>query len=294
MPTAGTGSERAGVMVVEIGILSSVSDVTLDAGTMARLVEGAGFESLFLGEHSHIPAGQQSSYPGGDGGLPAGYERTLDLFVVLTQAALATTQLRVGSGICQVVQRDPIHTAKAVASIDHVSGGRVVLITGSSWNLEEMRNHGTDPSTRYELLEERVLAMRQIWADDEASFHGRFVDFERIWSWPKPVQQPMPVFVGGNSEGSEDRALRVGTGWAPIHQPGVPERVRAFTERVAAEGRECAVIAVGGEPSPELLHSYEQAGAARWLHGVAMPTSEGELEGELERLLEVWREYVGG
>ena len=134
------------------------------------------------------------------------------------------------------MQRDPILAAKAIASVDHISNGRMVLITGSSWNIEEMRNHGTDPETRYELLEERVLAMREIWSEDEATFHGRFVNFDRIWSWPKPVQHPMPVFIGGNSPGSEERALRVGTGWSPMHIPGMVERVRGVRRAGGADG----------------------------------------------------------
>src|SRR5579872_7289078 len=260
---------------------------------MARLVEAAGVESLFFGEHSHIPASRETPYPGGDGTLPAGYARTLDLFVVLTEAALATSELRLGTGICQVVQRDPILTAKEVASVDHVSGGRLVFITGSSWNIEEMRNHGTDPATRHELVEERVLAMREIWANDEATFHGRFVNFDRIWSWPKPVQAPMPVFVGGNSPGSEERALRAGTGWAPLHVPGMPDRVRAYTEAAAADGAETAVIAVAGELSAQLIEDYARAGADRWLHYIEMTPSEEELTRELERLLAVRAQFSG-
>ena len=178
--------------------------------------------------------------------MPAGYERTLDLFVVLTMAAAATTTIKLGTGICQIVQRDPIVTAKAVASVDHISGGRMVLVTGSSWNIEEMRNHGTDPATRYELLEERVLAMREIWRSDEATFHGEFVNFDRIWSWPKPIQDPMPVFVGGNSPGAEERAMRAGTGWSPLHLPGIPERMRAYTEKAAADGVTTSALGVGG------------------------------------------------
>jgi probable F420-dependent oxidoreductase len=232
---------------MHIGIISNCSDRSLDAGTQARLAEEAGFESITFGEHSHIPAARETPYPGNsDGTLPAGYERTLDLFVVLTAAALATSAIRVGSGICQVVQRDPILTAKAVASIDHVSDGRMLLVTGSSWNLQEMRNHGTDPDTRYELLEERVLAMREIWTQDEASFHGRFVSFERIWSWPKPLQDPLPVLVGGNSEGAEERATRIGTGWAPLHRPGITGRIRAHLERTQRDGVQNTVTGVGG------------------------------------------------
>jgi probable F420-dependent oxidoreductase len=278
---------------VEIGVLCSSADWSVDASTMARMVESAGIESLVLGEHSHIPASRETPYPGGDGTMPPGYERTLDLFVVLTMAVLATTDLKVGTGICQIVQRDPILTAKAVASVDHISGGRFVLITGASWNIEEMRNHGTDPETRYELMEERVLAMREIWANDEASFHGRFVNFDRIWSWPKPVQDPMPVWLGGNSAGAEERALRAATGWAPIHVPGMPDRVRAYTEHAAAEGLATSVIAVGGELSPALIEAYAEAGAARWLYAIPMTDDEDVFARELERLVAARSEFIG-
>ena len=278
---------------MQIGILSQCSDRSLDPATMARIVEAAGLSSLGFGEHSHIPAARETPYPGGDGSLPAGYERTLDLFVAMTAAAQATTDLMIGTGICQMAQRDPILTAKAVASVDHLSGGRVLLVTGASWNIEEMRNHGTDPATRYELVEERVLAMRAIWSEDEATFHGRFVNFDRIWSWPKPVQAPMPVFVGGNSPGAEDRALRAGTGWAPIHAPGMPARVKAFLDGAAADGVATSAIAVGGEPSPQLLDDYAEAGAERWIHGIPMTDSEDEFARDVERVVAVQAEFTG-
>jgi probable F420-dependent oxidoreductase len=278
---------------VHIGVSAQSTDRTLDAATIARTVEAAGIESVFFGEHTHIPAARQTPYPGGDGTLPAGYERTIDLVVALTMAAQVTTDLRLGTGIWQVVQRDPIIAAKAIASVDHMSNGRMVLITGSSWNLEEMRNHGTDPETRYELLEERVLAMREIWSQDEASYHGRFVDFDRIWSWPKPVQDPFPVFVGGNSPGSEERAMRVGTGWSPIHTPGMVDRVRAFVERTAADGRPFPVMVVGGELSAELIESYSELGVERWVHGLGIPETVAELEGRIEQLLAVRAEFLG-
>jgi probable F420-dependent oxidoreductase len=278
---------------VEIGIQTSAADWTIDVATSARMVESAGLESLFFGEHSHIPASRETPYPGGDGTMPPGYERLLDLFVVLTIAAGATTDLKIGTGICQVVQRDPIHTAKAVATVDHVSNGRLVLVTGSSWNIEEMRNHGTDPDTRYELLEERVLAMRTIWAEDEATFHGRFVNFDRIWSWPKPTQDPMPVFIGGNSAGAEERSLRAGTGWAPIHVPGMTDRVRAHVAKCAADGITTSVMAVGGELSPQLIEAYAEAGAERWLHGVPLTASEDDFAREIERVLAARAEFIG-
>jgi alkanesulfonate monooxygenase SsuD/methylene tetrahydromethanopterin reductase-like flavin-dependent oxidoreductase (luciferase family) len=243
---------------------------------VARLVEQAGFETVSFGEHSHIPASRQTPYPAGDGQLPPGYERLLDLVVTLTCAALATKSIRLATGIMQMVQRDPIHAAKAAA------------------NIEEMRNHGVDPETRYELLEERVLAMREIWTQDEASFHGRFVDFERIWSWPKPVQDPMPVLIGGNSDGVEERARRVGTGWAPLAFPGTPGRIRAYLTRAREDAVETTVTAVGGGPlSAEVLEEYADAGAERYLYGLPIPLDEGEFVDGLERVLAAEKALAG-
>ncbi len=279
---------------MKIGIALSCSDRSLDPGTVARLVEEAGFETISFGEHSHIPASRETPYPAGDGTMPPGYERLLDLVVCLTCAAVATESIRIATGIMQIVQRDPIHAAKSVATVDHVSNGRMLLITGSSWNIEEMRNHGVDPDTRYELLEERVLAMREIWSHDEASFHGRFVDFDRIWSWPKPVQDPMPVLIGGNSEGVEERALRIGTGWAPLAFPGTPERIRAYLAKAAEDGIATTVTAVGGGPlSAELLEEYAAAGAERYLYGVPIPTDEGQLSDQLDQVLAAYSELAG-
>jgi probable F420-dependent oxidoreductase len=281
---------------VEVGIATTVSDWSVDAAMIARMVEGAGVPLLSFGEHTHIPASRETPYPGGSNGgsdLPAGYERSIDLFVTLTTAALATTTLKLGTGILQVVQRDPIITAKAVASIDHISGGRFIPITGSSWNLEEMRNHGTDPSTRYELMEERVLAMREIWANDEATFHGQFVNFDRIWSWPKPVQNPMPIYIGGNSPGAEERALRAGTGWSSLHAEGMPDRVAAYLERAAAEGVETSVAAVGGPVTPETIEAYAQAGARYWLFSVPMSKDPAVYESAIEALVAANSEFAG-
>ena len=279
---------------MEIGVLTNTADWSLDAATMAVMAQSAGFDAIHFGEHSHIPASRETPYPGGENGeMPAGYERTLDLFVALTMAAAATTKIKLGTGICQIVQRDPIVTAKEVASVDHISGGRMVLVTGSSWNIEEMRNHGTDPATRYDLLEERVLAMREIWRSDEATFHGEFVNFDRIWSWPKPIQDPMPVFVGGNSPGAEERAIRAGTGWSPLHLPGIPDRMRAFTEKAAANGVSTSALGVAGPLSAQTMEDYENAGAQSWLHYIPMTASADEFERGLQELVEVRAQFTG-
>src|SRR5687768_9632612 len=184
-------------------------------GEVARLVEQHGHSALYFAEHTHIPASRDTPYAGG-GELPRRYAHTYDLFVALTAAAAATSRLRVGSGVCLVIERDPIITAKEVASVDHLSGGRPEFGVGAGWNREEMANHGTDPRTRMALLTERVQAMQAIWTQDEASYAGRFVTFERIWSWPKPAQRPWPpVLLGGGGPTVLDRVLAWADGWFP-------------------------------------------------------------------------------
>ncbi len=155
------------------------------------MAEERGFESLLFPEHTHIPASRESPYPGG-GELPPEYSRTYDPFVALTAAAAATERLLIGTGICLVIERDPILTAKEVASLDKLSGGRFLFGVGAGWNREEMRNHGTDPAHRFSLMRERIEAMKAIWTQDEASYAGTHLNFERIWCWPKPEQQPHP------------------------------------------------------------------------------------------------------
>ena len=165
---------------------------------LARMAEERGFESLLFPEHTHIPASRETPYPAG-GELPPEYSRTYDPFVALTAAAAATERLKIGTGICLVIERDPIITAKEVASLDRLSDGRFLFGVGAGWNVEEMRNHGTDAGKRFGLMRERIEAMKAIWTQEEASYSGRYVNFERIWSWPKPVQEPHPpILVGGN------------------------------------------------------------------------------------------------
>ena len=192
---------------MEFGIGYFATHYGVDPGTLARLVEQRGHESLFFPEHTHIPASRETPYPAG-GELPRKYSHSYDLFVALSMAAAATSKLRIASGICLVIERDPITTAKEVASVDHLSGGRLEFGVGAGWNREEMLNHGTDPRVRMAIMAERVEAMKAIWTQDEASYHGEHVNFERIWSWPKPAQRPHPpVLVGGNGPTVLDRVL---------------------------------------------------------------------------------------
>jgi probable F420-dependent oxidoreductase len=233
-------------------------------GELARLIEERGFGSLFFAEHTHIPASRESPYPGGDE-LPRRYFHTYDLFVAATAALAATSRLRVGSGVCLVIERDPIITAKEVASVDHLSGGRFEFGVGAGWNREEMANHGTDPRTRMRLLQERIEAMKTIWTEDEPSYHGQFVDFERIWSWPKPAQRPHPpILVGGDGPTVLDRVLAFGDAWFPNYA-GARTIERAAELRSRAE-RPIGFQVISAPPDPKQLEALAEGGCERACH----------------------------
>jgi len=255
-------------------------------GPLAGLVEERGQSALLFAEHTHIPASRESPYPDG-GPLPTGYWHNYDLFVALTAAAASTTRLRVGSGVCLVVQRDPIVTAKEVASVDHLSGGRLEFGVGAGWNREEMRNHGTDPRTRMVLLRERVEAMRAIWTQDEASFHGRRVSFERIWSYPKPAQRPYPpVLVGGDGPTVLDRVLAFGDGWLPGYT-GDPGIFRRIAELKARADRPVEVQITWAPADPPVLEAMRNAGVRRAVHWI--PPGPRSF---VERVLDRWEAAI--
>lgn len=216
---------------MEFGVAYFPTAWGMGPGELAVLVEEHGQESMFVTEHSHIPASRKSPYPLG-GELPRKYIATYAPFLALAAAAARTTRLRIGTGVCLVTQRDPIHTAKEVATLDRLSGGRFEFGVGAGWNREEMADHGTDSRTRMRLLRERVEAMRRIWTTDEATFHGDFVNFDRLQSEPKPVQRPHPpILVGGDGATVIDRVLAYGDGWIPNHRPGVLQRLPELRER---------------------------------------------------------------
>ncbi len=252
---------------MDFGIAYFPTHDAVGPGEIARLVQERGHESLFFAEHTHIPASRESPYPGG-GELPRKYSHTYDLFVALTAAAEATSTLRIGSGICLVIERDPITTAKEVASIDHLSGGRFEFGVGGGWNREEMSNHGTDPRTRMRLMHERVDAMKAIWTQDEATYHGEFVNFDRIWSWPKPAQRPYPpVLVGGNGPTVVDRVLAFGDAWFPNFGRTDDLIERAAEMRSRAE-RPIDFMVMGVPADPGALEQLRDAGARRVTHWI--------------------------
>jgi probable F420-dependent oxidoreductase len=250
---------------VDFGLTIFPTDYTVGPAELGRAAEAAGFESLFFAEHTHIPASRDTPRPGG-GELPQRYWHTHDPFVALTAVAMVTERLRIGTGVCLIIERDPITTAKEVASVDVLSGGRFEFGIGAGWNREEMRDHGTDPKRRFSIMRERVEAMKAIWTQDEPEYHGEHVEFGPMWSWPKPLQDPHPpVIVGGTGEKVLDRVLAYGDMWMPnrVADPTtLGPRVAELRERA---GRHVPVIYYGAEPTDEFVEYLTEAGVDRAL-----------------------------
>ena len=222
--------------MTDFGVLMFPTDYAIAPHVLASEAEARGFESIFFPEHTHIPASRKTPWPGG-AELPREYAHTHDPFVALTAAAAVTRSIKLATGICLVTERDPILMAKQVASLDLLSGGRVVLGIGAGWNVEEMANHGVGFATRWKVTRERVLAMRRIWSDEAAEFHGEFVDFDPIWSYPKPAQQGgPPVLLGASSRWSWQRIAEYCDGWMPIFQDTRRAGRRESTIRTAFAG----------------------------------------------------------
>lgn len=253
---------------MQFGIAIFATDYAIRPDELAREIEQRGFESLWLPEHTHIPANRRTPYPAG-GDLPKEYWHTHDPFVALTAAAMSTTTLRVATGICLLIERDPITTAKEVASIDMLSGGRFIFGIGGGWNAEEMENHGTEYKTRWRLLRERVLAMKEIWTKDEAEFHGEFVNFDKLWSYPKPTQKPHPpILMGGDGQTTFDRVIEFCDGWMPIgfRMANLPEKIAALRQLAESAGRDPNTISIsifGANPDAAALEQFEGLGVER-------------------------------
>jgi probable F420-dependent oxidoreductase len=232
------------------GVTIFPTDYPIQPVELARAVEERGLDSLFFPEHTHIPASRLTPFPGGTD-LPKMYWHTHDPFVALAACAAVTSRIRLGTGICLVIERDPITLAKEIASLDVISGGRVVLGIGAGWNREEMENHGADYQHRWKIVREKVLAMREIWTQEAAEFHGDFVDFDPIWSYPKPVQEGgPPIWIGANSRWVFDRVADYADGWMPIGGLGSGNMER-LEQALAAKGRQVADLdlALFGAPT---------------------------------------------
>jgi probable F420-dependent oxidoreductase len=269
---------------MRIGVAVFPVDFAADPATVARLVEERGFESLFFPEHTHIPTSRRTPYRRG-GELPPEYSHTYDPFIAAMAAAAATENLLLATGICLVIERDPITTAKEVASVDRLSGGRFLFGVGAGWNLEEMENHGTDPHRRFSLMRERVEAMKAIWTRDEAAYHGKHVDFDPIWSWPKPLTRPHPpILVGGNGERVLERVVAFGDEWMPNRPAGIPERIRELQRLAEDAGRDrIPVTFSGAKPELAQIAEWEEAGVHRCTIYIR-PTDAGETERQLDEL----------
>ena len=252
---------------MDFGLAIFPTDETPDPATLARMAEERGFESLFFPEHTHIPVSRRTPYPVG-GDLPREYTRTHDPLVALSFAAAATTTLRLAPGIMLLAQRDPIVTAKAIASLDLLSGGRLLLGVGAGWNIEEMEDHGVDPARRFGRVRESVEAMRALWTQDEASYAGDHVAFPPTWSWPKPVQSGgPPVLLGGNGKRVLERVVRYGDAWYPNFL-GDDDKMIARIEKLRVLGEEAGRGALPttlqiAPTEPERLERLEAAGVTR-------------------------------
>ena len=250
---------------MQFGVTMFSTDRAMRPDDLARAAEERGFTSLYVPEHTHIPTSQRTPPPTGDAELPDFYKRAFDPFVGLTMAAAVTERLRVGTGICLVAQRDPIVTAKSVASLDHLSGGRFLFGIGFGWNADEIEDHGVEMRRRREVCREPVLAMQRLWADDEASFDGEFVHLPPSWSWPKPVQKPWPPILVGGAAGPTLFAhiAEYADGWIPIGGAGVREALPDLHRAMELAGRGPAgvrVVPFGTIPEPGKLEYYESIG----------------------------------
>lgn len=273
---------------MQLGLAFFATDTSADIREVATAAEGAGFESLFVAEHSHIPTSRVSPYPGG-GELPMDYARTLDPFVNLTAAAAVTSTLKLGTGICLVTERDPIHLAKEVASLDHISGGRFLFGIGAGWNAEEMADHGADPTKRWSLLRDRIAAMKVLWTEEVASYHGPYVDFADCWQWPKPVRKPHPpILMGGGTPAAIKHAAEYADGWMPLPDRGqgpMNERIELLQGLAKEAGRPpLEVTAYWANPQPEILAHYESIGVARCVLRLTIGAPPDQTMAEIDTL----------
>jgi probable F420-dependent oxidoreductase len=272
---------------MKFGIATFVNDDTIDTLSLARGIEERGFDSLMIAEHTHIPASRESPYPLG-GELPSIYYRTLDPFVTLAAAAAVTSRIELFTGIALLIQRDPIITAKEAASIDLISGGRFVFGVGAGWNIEELRDHGTDPKTRGALLDERIEAVKALWTAEPAEYHGKYVNFDASYSRPKPVQKPHPpIFIGGDSDATVKRVIRHDAGWVSNPLP-----IEALTKRVGqmrdGSGRDVPLAMFGAPQKPDYWQAAEELGFGQL--ALMLPTRPLD---ETLRLLDEYAALVG-
>ena len=253
---------------MKFGIAIFPTDYAISMTELAPAVEQAGFESLWVAEHSHIPVSRLTPYPAG-GELPRMYMHTMDPFIALTEAALASKTLLIGTGICLLIERDPIHTAKEAASVDLISNGRFLFGVGGGWNREEMADHGTAFETRWKLLRERVEAIKALWAHEEAEYHGDLVNIEKSWFWPKPVQMPHPpIILGGNGPNTLKRVIAYCDGWMPNRGTAL-QRIGELRQMEAEAGRGHIEVTFYPRATAEDIERAAAAGVERCIFYVS-------------------------
>jgi len=279
--------------MANFGIQMFPTDYAIQPVELARAVEERGFDSIFFPEHTHIPTSRKTPFPGG-GDLPDYYWRAHDPFVALAAAAAVTTRLRLGTGICLVIERDPITLAKECASLDLISNGRLILGIGAGWNREEMENHGASYTNRWKIVREKILAMKAIWTEDEPEFHGEFVDFDPIWSWPKPVQPGgPPVWIGASSKWVFDRVAEYAEGWMPIGGlgSGNMERLKAACEKRGRDVNDVTLALFGAPADEDQARGRMDQGFSEMIFGIPPADADATLPrlDELAKLVEKLR-----
>ncbi|HLY46576.1 MAG TPA: LLM class F420-dependent oxidoreductase [Stellaceae bacterium] len=276
---------------MDFGASMFMTDYCIPPADLGRALEERGFESLWNPEHSHIPLSRKTPFPGG-GGVPKMYYDAMDPFITLTMAAGATTKLKLGTGVCLVIQRDTIQTAKLVASLDQVSGGRFLFGIGGGWNQDEMEDHGTVYATRFKLMREQIEAMREIWTKSKPEYHGELVNFPPMMTWPKPVQTPMPVIIGGAFPHAARRAVRYGNGWVPIAGRGnIEDTIPLFKKMLTDAGRTLADVPItmfGASQDLDTLKRWQDMGVTRVVVGLPPEGADKTLPA-----LDRWAELIG-
>jgi probable F420-dependent oxidoreductase len=255
---------------MKIGVFYFPADYGINVGELGAALEARGFDSLFVCEHTHIPSSRRTPFPSG-GELPKKYAHTHDPFVALSFAAAATKKLLLGTGVCLVPQHDPIVAAKTIASLDQLSGGRFIFGIGAGWNVEEMENHGAHYDTRFKLMRERILAMKKIWTEEAATYHGDFVNFDAIWSYPKPKQTPHPpILLGGETDYTLKRVVEFCDGWFPRAKPDIDmkstlARLHQFAEKAGRNPKTLQTTVFRAPADAAALAGYREAGIDRAL-----------------------------
>ena len=275
------------------GVMMFPTDYAIQPVELAKAVEERGLDSLFFPEHTHIPTSRRSPWPGG-GELPMEYSHTHDPFLALTAAAAVTKRIKLGTGVCLVIERDPIVLAKEVASLDVISNGRVILGIGGGWNAEEMANHATDFKQRWKILRERVLAMREIWTKEKAEYHGEFVNFDPIWSWPKPVQAGgPPILLGSEAKKCFERVVDFCDGWMPLTRRGDQlklgvEQLRETAKRAGRRFENLKLGVFGVPPKADLAQQLLDWGFSHVIFGLPPAKAERVLP-----MLDTYAEMAG-